>query len=699
MDTKIFELWLDESGRFENDQNLSRNPSLVGGVLVEKDKLNIKKISDILELDFVHSNEINSDEFGNFAIKVLTKTRENNGNMVIFENAERLEIVDSTTTYLNIISEGIIQLIQLLSAEHGQIELNVLVAVRLDMVRQDLVKGLIIKHEEYVSRLEERITIGLARRLLSTNSKWKWSIQLASARKDKRLMLADVVCNTWLTRSGPRRFTDKNREEISKLYLKKHRFTVFEKATSSYIKRLIAEGDLSGAIFEVYTSQEKILKADLVDIILRRLSLLGSEGMRLQLLNLKNKIGVLVKINKDFDKSKIILSKLQDDFIVGMKKLGLEPGIFALDIYLYMLTVFTHEGNIQQAEKQIILCEDAMKKLANRWESIDYFFMFKTRLAVHQVNCFDFYRASQEMTDIINSLKETMGLFSIIDGLGELYDNLKSDILGKALGTRLQSNTMILRKENDLYELIIEDSIAALKEFSRSGDIQRQYQYRSQVEYEAGNYTQALKYLFKVNNMKFNKVSDIDMFIFQISKEHPSTQSFCMMHYTKIMAEATIDKEMELSELLYEALVKNTELYNNITRNDIMDHPYEIIVWKLATYQGLRGNISSAIRLYDQAIGGCFKKPDRWTILAIGLGILAEKSSMLLLNAQKQSKEAEKSFKEFTSRYDDFMKLDLPKPMRTYFSWWQEEITRIKNSEDLKLKQSSLWKLSREIPY
>ena len=695
---KRFELWLDESGDFENDKDMMKNPSLVGGILVEKNSSDISGMIDIIGSDQIHMNEIKGPGASEYALDVLEKIRQKGGEIVIFENAERLEIVNSTRTYLNIISEGIIKLIQLLSASYESVELNVIVAVRKQMEIQDTIKHGIILYPEYISRMEEKIIIGLARRQISNVANWKWSIELKSARTDPRLMLADIACNTWLTRTS-RKFNNPQKEEIDRLYKSQYRFTVFEEVASSHIKRLIAEGDLAEAIFEFYTAKVGDVTNNLLDIILSRLKTLGSEGRHLQLLILKSKIGQLVSVNKDFATAKQLIAKIQEDFIINMEDLELRPGIFALDISLYFLTVCTHEGDIKEAQKQSLICESVMKNLAGRWESIDYFFMYKTRLAVHKINSFDFLGAHNEMGKIIKALSETMELFSVIDELDELYSDLKSDILGKALGTRLQATGKMLRYNKKMYSQAIADSDNALKEFTRSGDISRQYQYRAQIECEVGNYIEALTNLFKANNITYKGSDSINEFLRDLTMTHPRVQSFCMLHYTKIMSEAAITDESELADLLYDSLLKHQDLYNNLVRTDRVDHPYEIIKWKLATYQGLKGNISSATNLYDQAIGMCFERPERWTFLAIGLGILAEKASLLYLASNKHAKEARKTFRELNRRYDEFISLDLPEPMREYFLIWENNLTRIKESDDPVFKQEGLWELSRQVTY
>lgn len=100
------ELWLDESGDFKNDQNPRLNPSLVGGVLIKAEVINEHEAASILGKDYVHF----TDESGDFNISKLQALKERGAEFVIFQSAERVTIIDSDTTYLNVLAEGIIQL-------------------------------------------------------------------------------------------------------------------------------------------------------------------------------------------------------------------------------------------------------------------------------------------------------------------------------------------------------------------------------------------------------------------------------------------------------------------------------------------------------------------------------------------------------------------------------------------------------------
>lgn len=62
MEKKIFSLWLDESGDFDkDDKNKRKNPSLVGGVLFEKENIKDSVINAIIPEKTFHANKIKSN--------------------------------------------------------------------------------------------------------------------------------------------------------------------------------------------------------------------------------------------------------------------------------------------------------------------------------------------------------------------------------------------------------------------------------------------------------------------------------------------------------------------------------------------------------------------------------------------------------------------------------------------------------------
>ena len=104
---KIFNLWLDESGDFRNDDKKKKNelPSLVGGILTEGGSFSDQAVQSILpEEGTYHSVERNDqlDRFRRIREKLFVNR---NNRFVVFNNQECVMIVDNNLTYLNIIAE------------------------------------------------------------------------------------------------------------------------------------------------------------------------------------------------------------------------------------------------------------------------------------------------------------------------------------------------------------------------------------------------------------------------------------------------------------------------------------------------------------------------------------------------------------------------------------------------------------------
>ena len=162
---RSFELYLDESGQFINEDK-AITPSLIGGILVKKDDLSITKAKDIMDEaiknvpgNYVHINDISKKDLklsGKVAVDIMQKIRLIPAYTVIFSNNELLDFKDDKLLYLNIMAEGIINLLEKLSSEKADaVELDVIAAVRRDLSVDD--NKTIIEIEEYSNRIKERI--------------------------------------------------------------------------------------------------------------------------------------------------------------------------------------------------------------------------------------------------------------------------------------------------------------------------------------------------------------------------------------------------------------------------------------------------------------------------------------------------------------------------------------------------------------
>ena len=679
-------LYLDESGNFESDNSSNDSPSLIGGVLSYDQKISIKKAWEILENKNFHSCEVPHNQFADFSTKTLKHCKELGWQLVIFENKERLEVVDGDTTYLNIISEGLTQLLLLLYSEVTPVKLNVNVAVRKAVKREDYKNRFIIKKEEYIKRLQEKIIISLARRSSKKINEKHWSLELASARNDPRLMLADIVCHSWFRKN--KKFNLEQKQEIEKLYYEDYIFNVFPNEFEANFYRLMNSGNIGDAAYEFITSNYAN-NSKYLDSVIEGLKELNEYSRELQLEILFNKLMNLLKV----DMNKIIIHKtintiknkllheLEDNNITAVK--------FQMDIYLLEFTLATNRGDIQQAEDVKVKCEELIPKLVNRWESIDTYFIFNIRKGVHLINKYDLKECIKLMNELDDLIENTLSLFPLSDAFSKVCTNMKSDIKGKVLGNRLQARTPLIRNNLEQLELARKDSNAAFEEFRRSADINRQYQYRCRIEYEAGNYKEAITWLAK--SLGIDDFNDFNIIIKTILNENQHTFGFSLMHYVSIMVEAYLAGDKEVADKMFNVSVKN-KTEDAILKVENMFHPYEIIFWKIGTYLMLNENIRAAIKKYNQALEICEQHKENQTIKAITLGIKAEKVGLLAENNSKNTK------KDLINSYYNYMNSELPLTMTRHFLPWRQYIDKIKNKND-KTAFKKLYEFSKQIIY
>lgn len=714
-----FELWLDESGDFEQDSKGLDSPSIVGGILFKKGLCDDAKARQLLDevktnhslSGWVHGTSIPRNKYGNFAVELLHKGTEAGLQLVIFENKERIEIVNGDTTYLNILSEGVIQLMQTLSMEHEEIELRIVAANRHKREDAENRKEIIlIGDKEYTSRLEEKITLSLARQNVSNWNGWSWTFERKSARTEPLLMIADVVCHTWFRKDG-NKFNHQHREQLKPFYNPLYIYSVFEHATISSIKRLIADGSIGNALFEWIVMNTEELKGTaafelserqigIVEVILSRMEKLPSSVLNTQLMHFVHKIKSLIDMERNFIKSKDILLFVQEFIIPRMKEHKIDTDAFYFQIYFMLLEIANHRGDVIEADSLIKKCREMLPQLAGRWEYIDDVLEYLVRESVHKSNIYDFAGAIDAMDQVQAFIEGTFELFplGLKDELSLMTKGMKSDILGKVAGTRLQARIFLGRDNHLQYEQARIDSETALNEFNERDDQTRQYQYRSQLECDAGESHTSFAWL--VRSFQMNADSEITpTLLLEEMKNRPKASFlFGCMHFTRLLSETIWNEQIPMAEEMYDAWVKS-KIDETLSKTLANEHPFEIILWKLASYLIQTGSVKAALEKYDQAINICMKNKEQLTLFSIGLGITAERAGFLLKEGQKYKNEIKKAFREMNQTYDAFITIPgLPAEMKTYFQAWKEPLDSLQKLNDNE-KAMVLLKLSRTIPY
>ncbi|WP_226679062.1 hypothetical protein [Mesobacillus jeotgali] len=716
-----FFLWLDESGDFQEDHIQSKNPSLVGGILTRSGQLEKEEAARILKNaqqripgipEKIHGNQIHGKKYGSFARLLLSDVVDMGVPLVVFDNYERAKIVNSDYTYLNIMAEGILQLCQTLSAEHPSLRLTVNIARRENNgLTEKQGYTSYIKDDEYITRLRERMDLAIIKRNLSRAAKdWEIDIVVDWVDRDPRLLISDVVTHSWLVRNSSK-FAEEDRKEVIQLYREPYLYSIIENGTLAAVRKQVSEGYVGNALFEYLSSpveemyhglhrydeeygDESISMDPTILSIVERLGQMSRFAQESQLGILADYLHTLLEEERDFVTAKLILARLEKDVIplLAAKPHTIQAKGFIIKVHMLLLILATHIGDLELGEKQIKLLKEDINSFSNRWEALDIYFSILVREAVHLINFFNFEEAIEEMTSLENVIEE---LFITIASQGDITivsDMIRADIKGKVLGTKLQALTFAGRSNRDYLHEARLYSNKAMEEFTNPDDLLRQYQYRAQLETEAGRFDEAFEWLARSVGKELGEEWPAGELLKAILAQ-PYGTVFGAMHYIRLAAEAAVNGRKELGHEMYDAWVKqqiNEE--HSMFRHLQEDHPSQIIWWKLGTLSALLGSGKAAQKHFERAIEICLKEKHRVTLRIIGLGIAIEKYATAL---EAGFKEEKKDYRKVMTIADSLIQEEMPQATKTFIQDLAAKFEELAQNRDA----AGIARLSREIPY
>lgn len=159
-----YELWIDESGRFDpvEEADVTLAPSLTGGVLIEKGRIRKQTITALVNKDIAgmaHVNTYDMDLMREVVLPALEGIRSRGGHLFYIENKERIQTLSNRDLYLRMLAGGLVQVMMTPSqlSEEGFI-LNASIAKRNVHETEDPHEhGILITDDIYVSTLKEYI--------------------------------------------------------------------------------------------------------------------------------------------------------------------------------------------------------------------------------------------------------------------------------------------------------------------------------------------------------------------------------------------------------------------------------------------------------------------------------------------------------------------------------------------------------------
>lgn len=517
-----YTLYLDESGDFDRDLEASwKNECLIGGLLLREGRPlreerareivagawkkafpeDAGRSAEVLFARAAHATELRENKAK--IVRSVLEEAERYGDFVIFENYNKTRIVNSTLTYINIMVDGIIQLAGRLAAEHpgDKAKLEVIAGFRKDTtvsVSADRTEGYIRK-EEFTERIRERLSLAQVKNHLLSNRNGEILFRCDDDKANPCLVVCDYICNFYITRTAAvYRESYDGRISLGEYLLVKYkecnRFSLQGDVRRERVADYINRQNYDIVLYDICTGI--VDKKENADRILNAFLCLPEKARENYLQSLGNYFNNLIGGERNLALGGRAL-KAGEEIAEALRAAGKEDIRFTLNIVLYRLAVCNHQGRLDEMEELFGRCRELLSRALNRTEYLDYAFLYYNRYAVYLT---DTLRV-QEAVELLEQAERCFEAYELIieelPGLKAAGEKIRSEQLGRLLGTKVQCMRYLLSRGKCTYEEAAAVSGKALENFSREADLRRQYQYRGQIEAAAGRYEEALSYLCK----------------------------------------------------------------------------------------------------------------------------------------------------------------------------------------------------------
>lgn len=645
---KNYDLWLDESGRFEQENKLKQrgyHPSLIGGILLDSRIASQIDFSNLIDETRTHAMDLNASDKTGYILPVLEKMRDiYHAKQVFFENSEYEDEASNRQLYLRMMAEGLLQLMQTLNAVHESVVINVLIAQRQDMKATAGMRR--IDESEYIQALAHCIEQKKKERKVCLNEDSELRFSISVANRDKKLQLADFACNTRLTRDSSAFETV--RERVEKLHADAYMFSLHESGTENYIKQCLVQGQISDAIMELFTAQDIRSPKRLLRMILYRMKTTSYRLVKVQLKQCCTDLLAYAEREDDFETGEVLLKRLNQKLIPVLKSNNLPYRQFQFTILLHLAGMYLREGDNHAAGETLTLCRNVLEEGDIWMEELPMLCQLMEKEAMLAVNEFDYERACRIMEKACRMLETIMQAVSESTKAADMAAARRSEWYGNALGVQLYAMMFQQRENPELYIDLCEISNRAFIYYREpEAELCRHRQYRCRIELEAGYIEYALEWLFLAKSYRPEKVDIKAMvhFLNLVSNtETLAASRYLLMHYLMIMARAKKDG-LELADQMQSALINQKRLFaacgleeaaaehlETINMKSIKHahsgvayHPQEVLYWKYASYLLWNQQPDKALIYYERAANLCFAYKDYEGMYVLGFGIAAER--------------------------------------------------------------------------
>ena len=690
-----YELWLDESGDFQEEKAKkyrNKNASLVGGILIKKEDADRMVLTDLIDENRNHAMLLAESDKVDYILPILEKIRdEYNAKEVFFENKDYEEGENNRQLYLRIIAEGILQLLLRLNATNESVRLRVTIARRQD-VRATGGMPSVIADREYVNELKECINHKKADRKIILNEDTSLDFTIKIADRTMELQLADFACNTRYTRQCMALSAVADR--VEKLHDEEFIFSMTEESASNAIMRSLVQGNMGKAVIDVFTlssvdDREKNLK-----IVFERINKSSYSTVKVQIKQVMDDISAYIALEDDFELGENFLIRILSEFIPRLADAGHNYDEFKFGMLLHLAHMYLLEGDIIAAKNTLIECESTFKNIDSRLEDVLPYLRLKKLWALYYQKSFQYEKAEALLESMINSMKKLTMSVNRNVLLREVFVGTKTENIGEAI--RMLIVTKILANKDLPYKKMCKLSDTAMKQYPcNEGELVKQRQCRCIIELRNGHYENAILYLIRAEIPDTDECSkeNIIRFLDSVSDTEVKISSLYYLMYYMIIMENAQKSSSKLGQIMYEALTEQGRLLGLVTKKGALDwhvnsvnlleaqkpkrgvryHPLEIIYLKYASYLHELGDEDSKKNARDylrKAVDICLNYEDYLAMRITGIGMTAKLVEILL--ADGKNREAEENIRKISDEVIKILGEDIEDETRAFVETLKE---------------------------
>ncbi|HGJ65150.1 TPA: hypothetical protein ENS27_07140 [bacterium] len=640
-------LYIDESGQFKGAKT---RRSIVGGIFIKNKNINDFEVSTFFKQfgfgdEPFHGMKLDNSDLSNVVDKLIDFCNINGIEPIIFIPKREFFVIDDTVTYINVLADGItkffIKYIHLIN------DITIFIENRNNLLKPT-----------YVTRINESIAKAIA---LSGSIKKNiiYNVKIQN-KQNIFLQLSDAVVHTYYRldvsdKSDKTPFDDGVKHRF-KIWVEPYKIYIHGANSNSVtINEMINDGDYINALMHLanYQKNDKAVQR-MIPFIVERLC-------QLNLLNLNTILYSILALCYDAVNLKRLLDDFESyvsffiyDFMPKLEKKLTFYGKREEDIqwtycygYMILLTLYNHKGDTQRFEQ---VYDQAQQYIASSKFDLDYLSLrlrIRVLYGVHLTNQYCFMEAYRHMSVLEEKINNA---FAFLHESDEKL-NIKPRITGEIIGTKLQAlmyNTLV--KQGN-WDEVCKLSNKAIESFEYSEDIQRQYQYRAQIETYAGNGKQARMYLSKGIGIEYNDDASLLEKILANELIFPLLHFF-RIYYVELMKEP--DKNAEkYYEIVTAVISKYESRFNEMI--SVLAYPVHSIYHYLMVLYMLRNSNASkeaAAVYYQKAVQLC-KSQDNLTIKTIEIAIEAD---YIWLQAFVNKKDMEQNIQKFKDMLGSFVK-------------------------------------------